>query len=80
MRLLKNSAHGLLLGPSDGLPVACLLMSMTICVWHNIPQEVVPHMPRMRINTAPEAAICLQALLKPACTLLSALAFLLGRK
>ena len=36
-----------------------------ICVRLNVPEEVVPDMTRMAINTAPNACIDLAALMKP---------------
>jgi len=39
---------------------------MPVRVGHNIPHEVIPHMPRVLVHAAPQAAVHLQALLKPA--------------
>lgn len=42
-------------------------MLVPVFVWNYIPPDVVPYMPWMRIDTAPQAGVDFSPLLKPAC-------------
>lgn len=54
------------LGSCDRFPCLTHCALMSVCVWDEVPPHVIPDVPGMFINAAPDTCVQLSAALKPA--------------